>query len=272
MRPMSLRLSLTSGQFSNPFASYTLNGKTGDPFPGAAVFPDARCLHQRPTQHEGHLHDAVEPELSAPAGQGLDGDGELSGQCLPAHLGLDGYQLFHLYRPDREHVEHQSTAASPICSILPLASSMAISSRPTTAPTPSTTASCSRRITAWPTTSRSLTTYTWSHCVSTWDFAGELAGTVYQNPLNRATGERGNCGYRPPAELQLVDSLPQPRYRLQFCQGDHQRLAGVPVRQPVHRRPDPTQCRQRCFAQHPESGPSVRSPAGPGVWLAQDPP
>ena len=38
-------------------------------------------------------------------------------------------------------------------------------------------------------------TYTWSHCVSTWDFAGELAGTIYQNPLNRATGERGNCGF-----------------------------------------------------------------------------
>jgi hypothetical protein len=39
------------------------------------------------------------------------------------------------------------------------------------------------------------TTYTWSHCVSSWDFAGELAGTIYQNPLNRAQGERGNCGY-----------------------------------------------------------------------------
>ncbi len=39
------------------------------------------------------------------------------------------------------------------------------------------------------------TNYTWSHCVSSWDFAGELAGTIYQNPLNRAEGERGNCGY-----------------------------------------------------------------------------
>jgi hypothetical protein len=37
--------------------------------------------------------------------------------------------------------------------------------------------------------------YNWSRCISSWDFAGELAGTVYQNPLNRATGERGNCGY-----------------------------------------------------------------------------
>jgi hypothetical protein len=39
-----------------------------------------------------------------------------------------------------------------------------------------------------------LSNYTWSHCISDWDFAGELAGTVYQNPTNRA-GERGNCGF-----------------------------------------------------------------------------
>jgi hypothetical protein len=39
------------------------------------------------------------------------------------------------------------------------------------------------------------TNYTWSHCDSSWDFAGELAGTIYQNPTNRKTGERGNCGY-----------------------------------------------------------------------------
>ena len=39
------------------------------------------------------------------------------------------------------------------------------------------------------------TNYTWSHCTSSWDFAGELAGVVYQNPLSRAQGERGNCGY-----------------------------------------------------------------------------
>src|SRR5206468_296974 len=38
-------------------------------------------------------------------------------------------------------------------------------------------------------------TYAYSHCVSQWDFAGELAGVLYQNPLNRAQGERGNCGY-----------------------------------------------------------------------------
>ena len=37
--PYVSSITLTSGQFSNPFASYTLNGVTGDPFPGNVVFP-----------------------------------------------------------------------------------------------------------------------------------------------------------------------------------------------------------------------------------------
>ena len=39
-----------------------------------------------------------------------------------------------------------------------------------------------------------LTNYTWSHCVSGWDFAGELAGPVYQDPT-AVNGERGACGF-----------------------------------------------------------------------------
>jgi hypothetical protein len=37
--------------------------------------------------------------------------------------------------------------------------------------------------------------YSWSHCSSSWDYAGELAAPLYQNPYNRKTGERGNCGF-----------------------------------------------------------------------------
>ena len=37
--PYVSSVTLTAGQFSSPFANYTLNGKTGDPFPGAAIFP-----------------------------------------------------------------------------------------------------------------------------------------------------------------------------------------------------------------------------------------
>jgi hypothetical protein len=55
-----------------------------------------------------------------------------------------------------------------------------------------------------------LSNYGWSHCVSSWDFAGELAGPVYQNSLNRQTGERGNCGYdhRQVFNTSLVASSP----------------------------------------------------------------
>ncbi|HVW11113.1 MAG TPA: carboxypeptidase regulatory-like domain-containing protein [Bryobacteraceae bacterium] len=39
-----------------------------------------------------------------------------------------------------------------------------------------------------------LTNYTWSHCISTYDFGGELAGNNYEDPLNR-NAEKGDCNY-----------------------------------------------------------------------------
>lgn len=39
-----------------------------------------------------------------------------------------------------------------------------------------------------------LTNYTWSHCISTYDFGGELAGNNYQNPTNR-NAERADCNF-----------------------------------------------------------------------------
>jgi hypothetical protein len=39
-----------------------------------------------------------------------------------------------------------------------------------------------------------LSNYTWSQCISTWDFGGELAGVDYQNQLSR-DGEKADCNF-----------------------------------------------------------------------------
>jgi hypothetical protein len=39
-----------------------------------------------------------------------------------------------------------------------------------------------------------LANYTYSHCISDADFRGEISGSVYENPYNRAA-DRGNCGF-----------------------------------------------------------------------------
>jgi hypothetical protein len=39
-----------------------------------------------------------------------------------------------------------------------------------------------------------LTNYTWSHCISTWDFGAELSSNDYNNPNNR-NAEKGDCNF-----------------------------------------------------------------------------
>lgn len=54
-----------------------------------------------------------------------------------------------------------------------------------------------------------LSNYTWSHCLDTTDFAGEVAGQSYQNPTNR-NADYGNCGFdlRQVFNTSLVASTP----------------------------------------------------------------
>ena len=192
--PYVSSLSLTSGQFSNPFASYTLNGKTGDPFPGAAVFPTQGAYISVPPNMK--VTYMMQWNLS-----------------YQRQLAKDWMVTVNYLGNVSRHIWGSTDINYSIY----------------TGPTASTSNSNQRRITNLlnPTLGQFYgniqqtddganaeyngllfkadhrmahhftlaATYTWSHCVSTWDFAGELAGTVYQNPLNRATGERGNCGF-----------------------------------------------------------------------------
>ena len=67
-----------------------------------------------------------------------------------------------------------------------------------------------------------LANYTYSHCISTADFIGDLGGALTQNPYDR-DAERGNCGFdlRHIFNLSLVVETP----RLKSRWGD--RLVGI---------------------------------------------
>ena len=71
-----------------------------------------------------------------------------------------------------------------------------------------------------------LVNYTWSHCISTYDFGGELAGNNYQNPNNR-NAELGDCNFdrRQIFNTSLVAMSPGLRQR--FRQKAHGQLADL---------------------------------------------
>jgi hypothetical protein len=193
--PYVSSLSLTSGQFSNPFANYTLpsTGKTGDPFPGAAVFPtqgtyisvppNARVTYmmQWNLSYQRQLSNnwVMKVNYMGNAGRHIWGSVDVN-YSLPGAgattSNTNNRRLTYLANPTlgQYYGDIQQTDDGANSSYNGLFLSL------------------EHRFAGHFTL---LTNYSWSHCVSSWDFAGELAGTIYQNPMNRAQGERGNCGY-----------------------------------------------------------------------------
>ena len=192
--PYVSSLTLTSGQFSNPFANYTLNGKTGDPFPGVSVFPTQGAYISVPPnmkvtymmqwnlsyQRQLAKDWLVTANYLGNASRHIWGSTDINyavGTLPGATTGnTNNRRLTYLSNPTtgQYYADIQQTddgANSEYHSLL-LRAEHRLANHFTL-----------------------LTTYGWSHCVSSWDFAGELAGPIYQNPLNRATGERGNCGF-----------------------------------------------------------------------------
>jgi hypothetical protein len=197
--PYVSSLTLTSGQFSNPFASYVSpTGKPGDPFPGAAVFPAGGAYVNIPgnvkvtymmqwnlsyqrqlakdwmvtanylgsvSRHILGSFDANASVYTGPASNTSNGANG-SNQRRPTYLLNPAQGQYY------GNIQTTDDGANASYHGLLLKGEKRMS----------------HHLTAY-------ATYTYSHCVSTWDFAGELAGTVYQNSLNRATGEKGNCGY-----------------------------------------------------------------------------
>jgi len=184
------------GTFSSPFQNYTLNGVKGDPFPGNLLFP---------TQG---VYVSIPPSMKVQymMNYNLSYQRQLKNDLLVT-VNYLGNLTRHIW--GSTDVNYSMYTGSTTTSTAANANSR----RLTYLTNPATgqyyadiqqsddggnseynglLASLNKRFAHHFTV---LSNYTLSHCISSWDFAGELAGVIYQNPLNRATGERGNCGY-----------------------------------------------------------------------------
>jgi Carboxypeptidase regulatory-like domain len=194
--PYVSSVTLTSGQFANPFASYTLNGVTGDPFPGNVLFPTQGAYISVPP----NLKVTYMMQFNVSYQREVAKDWLVTANYL-------GSLTRHIW--GSTDVNYAVFTGSTATSTTSNTNQRRLTylANPTTgqfygdiqqsddganAEYNGLLVSLNKRFSHNFTI---LTNYTLSHCVSSWDFAGELAGVIYQNPLNRKTGERGNCGW-----------------------------------------------------------------------------
>ncbi len=192
--PYVSSLTLTSGQFSDPFKSYVSpTGKPGAPFPGASVFPAGGAYISVP----GDLKVTYMMQWNVSYQRQLAKDWMVTANYI-------GNASRHIWGSTDVNYAIPTAGATTgntnnrrLTSLLnPVTGSyygnIQQSDDGANGAYHGLLLKAEKRM------SKGLaihTTYTYSHCVSTWDFAGELAGTLYQNPLSRAKGEKGNCGY-----------------------------------------------------------------------------
>jgi hypothetical protein len=197
--PYVSSISLTSGQFSSPFSAYTLNGKTGDPFPGAAVFPTQGTYVSIPGympvtsmmmwnlsyQRQVANNWVIKANYMGNAGRHILGSVDVN-QAVPTALGPGGAAPSTGNENQRRPTYLDNATTGQYYADIQQSDPGGNSEYH------GLIVSIERHFAGHYTV---LSNYGWSHCISSWDMAGELAGTLYQNSLNRAEGERGNCGY-----------------------------------------------------------------------------
>src|SRR5665213_3583371 len=192
--PYASSLTLTSGQFSNPFANYVApNGQTGDPFPGSALFPVAGTYvsippNVKPTyvmqwnlsyQRQLGKDWLVTANYLGNASRHIWGSVDVNYSVYTGASSTTSNtnqrRLTYLANPAQgqlySDIQQTDDGNDGEYHGLLLSANHRLSNHFTM-----------------------LSNFTWSHCTSTWDFGGELAGTLYQNPTNR-NGERGACSY-----------------------------------------------------------------------------
>ncbi len=192
--PYVSSLTLTGGQFSNPFKDYVSpTGVHGDPFPGAAVFPSGGAYISVP----GNMKVTYMMQWNLSYQRQIAKDWMVTANYLGnASRHIWGSTDINYAIPTAGATTGNTNARRLTALLNPVGGAfygnIQQSDDGANAEYHALLVKGEKRM------SHGLAvfaTYTWSHCISSWDFAGELAGVIYQNPLNRASGERGNCGY-----------------------------------------------------------------------------
>jgi hypothetical protein len=179
--------------FSNPWNGYTSpQGVVGDPFPGASIFPSLGTYVSVPPD----MHDMYTMQWNLSFSQ------QIASNWLATATYI-GNRTVHVYGANEQNVPQPSPTATAsneqarrtLTLLNPTQgayySSIVQSDDGATARYDGLLLKLEHRLShnvTW------LTNYTWSQCISTYDFNGELSTNQYQNPANR-NAEKGDCNF-----------------------------------------------------------------------------
>jgi len=204
--PYASSITLTSGQFSNPWNGYVSpTGKAGDPFPGAAIFPTAGTYVTIPPSvkptYMMQWNLSYQRQVAKDWRVSVNYLGNRTNHILGGHeidpaifLGLgpctiNGTSYSTCSTTGNTNNRRGLYLTNPVQGAL--YSSITQTDDGNVAHYNGLLLSTEHRFAHhfnW------LVNYTYSQCLSTYDFGGELAGNNYQNPNNRRA-EMGRCNF-----------------------------------------------------------------------------
>jgi len=189
----SIALGTNAGPFSNPYLGYVSpTGVPGDPFPGAAIFPAQGTYVSIPS------HVPVEYILQ----WNISYQRQLGKDWLATATYIGNHTVNILGSNDINPSQPSPTATSSnefnrrlLTELNPAQGAFYTGIDQTDAGATASYEALLLKVEhrfshgfTW------LANYTRSHCISTWDFGGELAGNDYQNPNNR-DAEKADCNF-----------------------------------------------------------------------------
>jgi hypothetical protein len=189
----SIALGTNAGPFSNPYLGYVSpTGAPGDPFPGAAIFPSQGTYvsipPNVPVEYIVQWNVSFQRQIAK--------DWLATATYIGNHtVNIPGSNDINVPQPSPTATTSNEPARRLLTLLNPTQGAYYSAIDQTDAGAVASYQALLLKLEhrfshgfTW------LANYTQSHCITTWDFGGELAGNDYQNPNNR-NAERGDCNF-----------------------------------------------------------------------------